>query len=191
MRRTPERRSPGRPARGTGLSEDKVLSAALALLEQEGLAGLSMRALARTLAVDPMALYHYFPDRQALLRALSAKLYASLQVPAPHSSNWKANLEQLGLAYLGLLGKYRELLLHLSTHPALADASARRFDAHFRAALAGQRLRAVHYKASQGAFVDFVHGYSLALRSDKGGQKNRAFRQELGVLLRGIEALLE
>ena len=59
------RRPPGEP-----LSRDRIVSAALALVDQEGLPSLSMRRLAATLGVDPMAIYYYLPNKAALLDAI-------------------------------------------------------------------------------------------------------------------------
>lgn len=46
------------------------MSAALTLVDQEGLPSLSMRRLAATLGVDPMAIYYYLPNKAALLDAI-------------------------------------------------------------------------------------------------------------------------
>ena len=59
------RRPPEEP-----LSRDRIVSAALALVDQEGLASLSMRRLAAALGVDPMAIYYYLPNKAALLDAI-------------------------------------------------------------------------------------------------------------------------
>jgi TetR/AcrR family transcriptional regulator, tetracycline repressor protein len=52
------------------LSRDRIVSAALTLVDREGLASLSMRRLAATLGVDPMAIYYYLPNKAALLDAI-------------------------------------------------------------------------------------------------------------------------
>ncbi|SIQ11517.1 transcriptional regulator, TetR family [Alkalispirochaeta americana] len=56
-------RSKGR----TPLSHDRILGETVALIDREGFEGFSMRRLAAALGVQPMAIYHYFPDKQALL----------------------------------------------------------------------------------------------------------------------------
>ena len=67
----------GRPARGEGVTRDAILSAALALLDEDG-AGFGMRALAARLGVTPMSLYHHVGDRAGLLRALSDQVYGGV-----------------------------------------------------------------------------------------------------------------
>ena len=56
-------------ARGT-LSRERVVAAALAIVDRDGLERLSMRALGRELGVDPMAIYHWFPNKRALLQGV-------------------------------------------------------------------------------------------------------------------------
>lgn len=56
-----------------------LLSCALALLEQEGPEALSLRRLARTVGVSPMAPYHHFADRDALLAAVAVIGFERLQ----------------------------------------------------------------------------------------------------------------
>ncbi|TVR85282.1 MAG: TetR/AcrR family transcriptional regulator [Spirochaetaceae bacterium] len=51
------------------LSRDRILGEAVALIDRHGLDGLSMRRLAASLGVQPMAIYHYFSDKHALLHA--------------------------------------------------------------------------------------------------------------------------
>ena len=46
------------------------MEAALAIVDRDGLDGLSMRALGRELGVDPMAIYHWIPNKRALLQGV-------------------------------------------------------------------------------------------------------------------------
>jgi TetR/AcrR family tetracycline transcriptional repressor len=77
-----ERGSTGRRGPEEPLSRDRIVSAALALVDQEGLASLSMRRLATTLGVDPMAIYYYLPNKAALedaiVEAVNVDMYADV-----------------------------------------------------------------------------------------------------------------
>ena len=53
-----------------GLSRGLILDAAVALVDSEGLDGLSMRKLGAALGVEAMTLYHYVPNKAALLDGL-------------------------------------------------------------------------------------------------------------------------
>src|SRR5262245_22838744 len=48
-----------------------TLAAAMRMLEKGGQEAVTMRRVAQSVGVTAMALYHYFPDRDALLRALA------------------------------------------------------------------------------------------------------------------------
>src|SRR5262245_11423949 len=49
----------------------RILAAARRLLEKGGQEAVTMRRVARAVGVTAMAIYHHFPDRAALLRALA------------------------------------------------------------------------------------------------------------------------
>ena len=53
-----------------GLSREKVLAAALALVDREGITALSMRKLGAELGVEAMTLYYYVPNKDAVLDGL-------------------------------------------------------------------------------------------------------------------------
>lgn len=67
-----EAAGPGGDSAGAreALSRDRIVAAALDLVDEEGLEGLTMRALGRKLGVEAMALYHYFPSKDALIEAI-------------------------------------------------------------------------------------------------------------------------
>jgi AcrR family transcriptional regulator len=52
------------------MTKDRILSAARAVLESEGIDGLTIRRVARRAELSPMALYRHFADKDALLNAL-------------------------------------------------------------------------------------------------------------------------
>lgn len=52
------------------LAREAIIRVALELVDREGLAALSMRRLGAVLNVDPMAVYHHLPNKEALLDAL-------------------------------------------------------------------------------------------------------------------------
>jgi AcrR family transcriptional regulator len=62
------------PGRHRGHSADDVARAALRILDDDGLADLTMRRLATRLEVQPSALYWHFPNKQSLLAELSDRI---------------------------------------------------------------------------------------------------------------------
>ncbi len=65
-RQEPEPREP--------LSKERIISTAVEMLDERGFGGLTMRALGEQLGVEAMALYHYFPNKQALLEAVASEM---------------------------------------------------------------------------------------------------------------------
>jgi len=49
---------------------ERIAEAALAILEREGAEAVSMRRVARDVGITPMAIYHHYENREALLQAL-------------------------------------------------------------------------------------------------------------------------
>ena len=62
----------GRPVLDSALAltREKIVSAAVEIVDRHGLAALSMRHLGTALGVDPMAICHYLPNRAALYDAI-------------------------------------------------------------------------------------------------------------------------
>jgi AcrR family transcriptional regulator len=66
------------PSERTALSEQRIVAAALAYIDEFGLPGLSMRRLGSVLGVEAMALYRYVAGREALLDAVAGALTNSM-----------------------------------------------------------------------------------------------------------------
>ncbi|MFF8380242.1 TetR/AcrR family transcriptional regulator [Streptomyces sp. NPDC015661] len=107
------------------LSRERVLAAALDVVDREGLSALSMRRVAAELDVEAMALYRYAPSKDALLDGLVEQLYMELHAdlareePAPLGQppdlpEWRAELRR------GACALYRISLAHPHVVPLLA-----------------------------------------------------------------------
>ncbi|MGN9845535.1 TetR/AcrR family transcriptional regulator [Nonomuraea sp. H19] len=70
----------GRPAR---ISRAEIVSAAHRVIEEDGVAGLTMRRLAREVGSTPMALYHHVHDKEELLLLLLDDYAAAMPRPEP------------------------------------------------------------------------------------------------------------
>lgn len=84
-------------------ARSRILDAAVALLETEGLAALSMREVARRAGLSHQAPYHHFGDREAILAALVEAGFRELEAAlAAHrqASCLSERLVGQGLAYV-------------------------------------------------------------------------------------------
>ena len=77
----------GRPDRRETLTKERVVKTALDLVDRDGLAKLSMRKLGADLGVDPMAVYHYIPNKAALLDGLIEAVMNELGVAPPREAD--------------------------------------------------------------------------------------------------------
>jgi len=150
----------GRPARGQGVTLDAILDAALSLLDEEGEAALSMRALAARIEVTPMSLYHHVADRAALLVALSGRIYGGVLEGEHDEAPPQEALRALLLRYHEAVGRHPALTLAIFGEPSAFAGTTVRIT---------QRLEALVSTLTQQAdlwrdiLVDHAHGSGLAL----------------------------
>src|SRR5260370_12062054 len=62
----------------TNNTADRIAYAALSILEKEGPEAVSMRRVAEAVGITPMAIYHHFPSREALLNTITDREFAKL-----------------------------------------------------------------------------------------------------------------
>ncbi|KYF52630.1 transcriptional regulator [Sorangium cellulosum] len=74
--------------RPRSLSHPGIAAAALAVIDREGLAALSMRAVASELGMSTMALYRYVNDREQLERLVVDLVLSAVDVDVPARGSW-------------------------------------------------------------------------------------------------------
>jgi AcrR family transcriptional regulator len=74
--------------RRTPLNRDRVLRTAVALADEVGIAGVSMRRLAQQLGVVPMALYKHVANKDELLDGMVDVVISEFDLPDP-TPDWK------------------------------------------------------------------------------------------------------
>ncbi|MDN2678729.1 TetR/AcrR family transcriptional regulator [Janthinobacterium sp. SUN033] len=186
---SPVRRA-GRPRRALpALDNASILHAALALLEEKGEA-FSMRALAQSLGVDAMALYHYYAGKEELLQALMAQRFAALDPRQPPFTRRQAAPRRV----LALCALYLELVsatpyfVRLMARGLVEQADvAERFMALFELAVDGLALDKKTRLRGRDALVDFLHGYALAGRPVGETQ----WHASVSLILAGMQASVE
>lgn len=93
-------RAKKRPSPG-GLSHAAIAAAALRVIDREGIDAFSTRKLGAALGVEAMAIYWYYPSKDALLDAVVEKLVEPLQIVVAEATadDWIAALRDLAHAY--------------------------------------------------------------------------------------------
>lgn len=154
-------RRQGRPRRGTEpLTRERILQAALELLDGHGLEGFSMRRLAAELGVDPMALYHHLPGKEAILEGVAGLVFSKLRVE--RCDDWREQVRAFARSYGELVRAHPHLALLLIQHveaggePVL-QASEQLYAALERSGLPGDRIA-----QAADVIIDYVHGFALS-----------------------------
>lgn len=129
--RTPPPSSPSSRAQSrTGgdrvpLSRERVLAAALRLVDSEGLDALSRRRLAQDLGRDAMALYRYAPDRAALLDGIVELVLTELDVQAEEGLDWQTQLRRGAHAFRKLALAHPHVVSLMVTRPSKTPLALR------------------------------------------------------------------
>ncbi|MFJ2733835.1 TetR/AcrR family transcriptional regulator [Streptomyces sp. NPDC087317] len=80
--------------RPRSLTPDQPAAAALAVIDRDGLTGLSMRAVAKELGMSTMGLYRYVDDREELERLVVELVLAGVDVEPPGPGMpWRERIE--------------------------------------------------------------------------------------------------
>jgi AcrR family transcriptional regulator len=93
------------PTRGPkpGLTPDDVVQAAIEIADQEGLGAVTMHAVAARLGFTTMALYRYFPSKEALYDAIVDAGMGLPPQPAELGDSWREQVTRLAHAKRAML----------------------------------------------------------------------------------------
>jgi AcrR family transcriptional regulator len=106
------------------LTRRRVVAAALAVVDRDGLERLTMRALGRELGVDPMAAYHHVPNKAAILQGVVEAILAEIPLPDPESEmSWPDVVRLVARSYRHALLAHPNALPVASTQPPLTPAA--------------------------------------------------------------------
>lgn len=90
------------PSTRVPLDRDRIVGAAMAYIDEHGVAGLTMRRLGTALGVEAMSLYRYVPGKEDLLDAVVNDLVDAMrrdgEVPSTPRDGWQDYLQRLAHA---------------------------------------------------------------------------------------------
>ncbi|MER5749246.1 TetR/AcrR family transcriptional regulator C-terminal domain-containing protein [Streptomyces sp. NPDC002088] len=103
--------------RPRSLTQDQLASAALAVIDRGGLAGLSMRAVAQELGMSTMGLYRYVHDREELERLVVELVLSAVDIepPGPDAS-WRERIEVMARRLRDTVGAHPAVVPLTITH---------------------------------------------------------------------------
>jgi AcrR family transcriptional regulator len=79
------------------LTKERVLRAAVALADRDGVGSLSMRRLAQELGVEAMSLYHHVANKDAILDGIVDVVFSDIELPSDQA-DWKAAMRQRAIS---------------------------------------------------------------------------------------------
>jgi TetR/AcrR family transcriptional regulator, tetracycline repressor protein len=134
------------------LRKANVVEGALALIDAEGLDGLTMRKLGSALGVQAGALYRHFPSKEALLDAMAEQIFAGVADALPEGS-WDEQLTALA-------NRFREALLaHRDGARLVAGTFVSAPNTNAAGAVAVNQLVAAGLPAAQAGWLTFACMY--------------------------------
>jgi TetR/AcrR family transcriptional regulator, tetracycline repressor protein len=165
-------RRTGRPRAGEAtLTRERIVSAALSLVNEEGLEALSMRRLAKELGVDPMAIYYHLPNKQALLSALIAKAFSGMRVPEPQEKgDWRERVRTWARAFREVARAHPMLVPQLASYPDAAAEATLESTEELYSAFEAAGMAPKQILGAVGVMVDYLIGFALAEASGAVGE---------------------
>ncbi|EOQ94747.1 transcriptional regulator, TetR family [Leptospira wolbachii serovar Codice str. CDC] len=150
--------------------KQKIIQAALKICEKEGYESFSMRKLATKLELDPMAIYHYFDNKEELTKAMVEQIFNRFQEEALFfEKNSNSSIKKILITYWNLFIDYPGMSLYLikNSHEDFPSVLS-----------LNQKLKQLLQKSYPVAetekilniLIDFIHGNALAFTSFSKGK---------------------
>lgn len=119
MRSSVWTREQRRPPSRENLSRDRVVRAAVDLLDEEGLDGLSMRKLAVRLSAGATSLYWYVETKDDLLEYVIDEIYGEVDVPGAELAGWRAGATLFAHSLRATILRHSWFPAAVSTRPGI------------------------------------------------------------------------
>ncbi|WP_031066912.1 TetR/AcrR family transcriptional regulator [Streptomyces sp. NRRL WC-3742] len=118
------------------LNRERIVTAALRLIDEEGLAALSTRRLATELSVTGPSLYNHFATKDELLDAVVDSVIGEVDLsmfgePAPQPEDWAQALRDWARSYRAALAAHPNIVPVLAQGPGRRPNALRLADAVF------------------------------------------------------------
>lgn len=143
----------------TRLSRERVLEAAMAIADGQGLPGLTMRSLARELGVQPMSLYHHVANKEEILDGLVDVVFTQIHFPAD-DLDWRRAMRERADSARSVLRRHPWAigLVESRTSPGLATLQ------HHDAVIGNLRRAGFSVPMAAHAFAlldSYTYGFAL------------------------------
>ncbi|APE34481.1 TetR family transcriptional regulator [Nocardia mangyaensis] len=111
------------------LSRERIREAALALIDRDGLAEVSMRKLAAALGVQAASLYGHYPNKDDLLDDIATGIMSHVDTSAFDTAGWAEALAAWARSYRSALVAHPNFVPYLAAGPGRRAENLRAADA--------------------------------------------------------------
>jgi AcrR family transcriptional regulator len=167
------------------LDRDMVVQAALQLLDEAGLEGFNMRALAHRLGTYPATVYWHVGNRSEVLSAVLELALDEIVLPSPTAAPWDEWLAQFAREYRTVMLRHPSLGAWVASHFYARVTAPRLTEAILavlhRAGFRGTRLAAA-FNFYVGSVIGWVATELIAVDDEFGAEWERQYEQQVRAL---------
>jgi len=109
------------------LSRDRIVEGALTLADEVGMEAFTIRRLASALGVGPMTIYHYFPNKEAIIDAMVDAVFAEIAAP-PTDQDWNTAIRLRCLSAREVLSRHPWAPPYMESRTSPGPATLRHHD---------------------------------------------------------------
>lgn len=107
------------------LTRERIILAAVELIEREGVDAVSMRRIAAQLDSGVMSLYNYVPSKSALLEGVAEHVMSGIDHTVDPDASWEDQVRTLARAFRQALRAYPRCAMVTVSRPATSAAELR------------------------------------------------------------------
>jgi AcrR family transcriptional regulator len=167
----------GRRGPRPGLSVERIVRAAIGIADRDGLEAVTMRRLADSLGVRPMALYTYVPGKSELLDLMLDTVYGEMPQAAWPGDGWRERLVAVAHDNRALFEAHPWAATITTSRPPLGPGLMAKYE-HELSALANAGLDDVETDAALTFLLDFVRSSALAAQDARATHHNTGMTDE-------------
>ncbi|WP_202638967.1 TetR/AcrR family transcriptional regulator [Bailinhaonella thermotolerans] len=143
---------PERPERGAGLNRERIVAAAMAIADADGLDAVTMRRVAAEIGVSTMALYRHVENKADILDLMLDAAYGELRLAPAPADGWRASMDRLAREVRAMVLRHPWFATLAHTRPPSPNYVA--FYDHCLGALKGLPLSPVRLHAAVNMVVN-------------------------------------
>ena len=166
------------------LSRDQIVTAALELLDAEGLEGMNMRALGKHLDSAATAVYWHVGSRDSLIALAADRAWAEVELPDPAAVGWRTAAHQMATSEYAMLTRHPWLVQAFGSYQLYGPGKARHDD-HSIAVYETAGFAGAEANQATSAVFTYVLGNALGLAA------TASFTRKLGRDGGDVQALLQ